>query len=58
MTKDQEIQSIKQEWAKPRWVGIVRNYSPEDVYKIRGSVRPEYTLAGNRLTVSKEWGVD
>lgn len=39
-------QSLKASWASdPRWKGIVRNYSPEDVLKLRGSFRIEYTLA-------------
>ena len=28
-----------------RWDGIVRPYSPEDVERLRGSVRVEHTLA-------------
>ena len=33
-------------WATdPRWKGIKRNYSAEDVFRIRGSVKVEYTLA-------------
>jgi isocitrate lyase len=29
----------------PRWQGIVRPYSPEDVVRLRGSLKIEYTLA-------------
>lgn len=29
----------------PRWKGVKRPYTPEDVKKLRGSVRVEYTLA-------------
>lgn len=29
----------------PRWQGITRPYSPEDVVRLRGSVKIEYTLA-------------
>jgi isocitrate lyase len=33
-------------WAEPeRWQGIIRNYSPEDVRKLRGSVQVRHTLA-------------
>lgn len=44
---------LKSKWAiDPRWKGIVRDYSPEDVIKLRGSVKIEHTLAtlgANRL---------
>ena len=33
------------ELSAKRWDGIVRDYSPEDVQKLRGSVRIHYTLA-------------
>lgn len=37
---------IGQRWATdPRWKGIRRDYTPEDVIRIRGSVKIEYTLA-------------
>src|SRR6266702_6696522 len=31
--------------ANPRWAGITRPYTPEDVERLRGSLRIEYTLA-------------
>src|SRR5881227_434773 len=33
--------------ANPRWAGITRPYTPEDVERLRGSLRIEYTLARN-----------
>ena len=37
---------IKEQWeTNPRWKNITRNYSPDDVIKIRGSVDIEYSLA-------------
>ncbi len=36
-----------------RWSGIVRNYQPEDVVRLRGSVVPECTLA--RLGAERLW---
>src|SRR5262249_46036859 len=37
---------LAKEWeANPRWRGIKRTYSPEEVIKLRGSVRLKYTLA-------------
>ncbi len=45
-TRDQEIAAIKQDWAQnPRWNGIKRGYSAEDVVRLRGSLKIEYTLA-------------
>jgi isocitrate lyase len=39
---------MESEWAQsPRWKGIERNYSAEDVVKLRGTVQVEYTLARN-----------
>lgn len=37
---------LKHAWdTEPRWKGIRRDYSPEDVLKLRGSIRIEHTLA-------------
>lgn len=37
---------IKRDWEEnPRWKGIKRPYTPEQVLKLRGSVKIEYTLA-------------
>jgi isocitrate lyase len=33
--------------ANPRWAGVTRPYTPQDVGRLRGSVRIEYTLARN-----------
>jgi isocitrate lyase len=33
------------DWTGPRWEGIVRNYVPEEVLRLRGSVTIEHTLA-------------
>jgi len=44
--REQEIAKIKKDWAEnPRWKGIKRGYSAEDVYRLRGSVQIEHTLA-------------
>ncbi|SIT91032.1 isocitrate lyase [Edaphobacillus lindanitolerans] len=44
-TKQVEIQQIEAGWEEERWNGIERPYTAEDVYKLRGSVRIEHTLA-------------
>ncbi len=45
---------ITKEWSSnPRWTGIKRNYSAEDVVRLRGSVHIEHSLA--RLGADKLW---
>ena len=45
-TREQQIQALSKDWAEnPRWKGIKRNYSAEDVVNLRGSVQIEHTLA-------------
>jgi len=41
--------------ANPRWAGITRPYSQEDVLRLRGSVQIEYTLA--RLGAERLWNL-
>lgn len=46
MNNHQESKVLTQQWLQdPRWQGIKRTYSAEDVIKLRGSVSIEYTLA-------------
>ncbi len=49
----ERIQALKEDWAtNPRWEGIERTYSAEDVIRLRGSFDMKYTLAtrgANRL---------
>ena len=53
MSKDQ-IQVLENEWLNnPRWNGIKRPYSAEDVLKLRGSYKLDYTIA--RLMSEKLW---
>jgi isocitrate lyase len=41
-----EAAEIQRSWAtSERWAGIRRDYNPQDVVKLRGSVRLEHTLA-------------
>ncbi len=48
MLRRDQISRMESEWAQsPRWKGIERNYSAEDVVKLRGTVQVEYTLARN-----------
>ncbi len=41
-----EAQKLQKEWTEnPRWRGIKRGYTAEDVVRLRGSLQPEHTLA-------------
>ncbi len=53
MNKHQVIAEIEEEWRSARWAGVDRPYTAEDVYKIRGSVRVEHSLA--RRGAEKLW---
>ncbi len=53
MNKQQATESIEREWMSPRWQGVKRNYSAEDVYALRGSMHIEYSLA--RAGAEKLW---
>ncbi|STV22204.1 isocitrate lyase [Klebsiella pneumoniae subsp. ozaenae] len=52
-TRTQQIEELNKEWTNPRWEGITRPYSAEEVVKLRGSVNPECTLA--QLGAAKLW---
>jgi isocitrate lyase len=48
--------ALRHEWAtNPRWSGIERSYSADDVIKLRGSVQEEHTLA--RLGAQRLWSM-
>jgi isocitrate lyase len=45
-TNEQKIREMREDWAaNPRWAGIKRPYSAEEVMKLRGSMPIQYTLA-------------
>jgi isocitrate lyase len=44
---------IAQEWKSSRWEGITRPYTAEDVARLRGSIKIEYTLA--RMGAERLW---
>ncbi|WP_374442907.1 isocitrate lyase [Epilithonimonas sp.] len=45
-TKQEQIQALEKDWiTNPRWIGITRPYSAEDVLKLRGSYKLDYTIA-------------
>ena len=52
--REQDAAQLKKEWMEnPRWAGVKRPYSAEDVVRLRGSLRIEHTLA--RLGAEKLW---
>ena len=54
MNSDQAIADLSNDWkSNPRWRGLQRPYSAEDVYRLRGTVQIEYTLA--RRGADKLW---
>ncbi len=54
MRRDEQIKALESEWAEsPRWKGVQRDYSAEDVVKLRGSLLIEHTLA--RVGAEKLW---
>ncbi|MFO8233187.1 MAG: isocitrate lyase [Longimonas sp.] len=45
-TNEERVQALKSDWAtNPRWDGIERTYTAEDVIRLRGSFDMEYTMA-------------
>ncbi|MFO8005827.1 isocitrate lyase [Thioalkalivibrio sp.] len=54
MSRQEQIQALEREWSEnPRWLDVRRGYSAGDVVRLRGSVRPEQTLA--RMGAEKLW---
>ena len=54
MTKEQEIRQIQNDWAtNERWKGVARDYGAEEVVRLRGTVKIEYSLA--RQGAEKLW---
>jgi isocitrate lyase len=51
-----QAEILRQEWASdPRWAGVERSYTAEDVVRLRGSVQEEHTLA--RLGAERLWAM-
>jgi isocitrate lyase len=54
MTNRQQVVEMTEQWEMdPRWQGIERPYSAEDVLRLRGSITIEHTLA--RLGAERLW---
>lgn len=56
MSRELEVKTLQQEWdTNPRWKGIKRGYTAEDVVRLRGSLQIEHTLA--RRGAEKLWSL-
>ncbi|MTW11186.1 isocitrate lyase [Pseudoduganella eburnea] len=45
-TRAQQIAALQHDWdSNPRWKGVTRSYSAEDVVRLRGSLAIEHTIA-------------
>ncbi|WP_003275160.1 isocitrate lyase, partial [Ralstonia solanacearum] len=56
MSRELEVKKLQQEWdTNPRWKGIKRGYTAEDVVRLRGSLQIEHTLA--RRGAEKLWSL-
>lgn len=52
MNKTEKITALETEWANnPRWTGIKRNYTAEDVLNLRGTIHIEHSLARNGANI-------
>lgn len=46
MSRQQQALELQKQWeTDPRWKGIKRSYTAEDVVRLRGSIQIEHTLA-------------
>ena len=46
MNREMQVEQLKKDWAEnPRWKGIKRGYTAEDVVRLRGSLQVDHTLA-------------
>ncbi|MEF2250172.1 isocitrate lyase [Ralstonia solanacearum] len=56
MSRELEVKKLQQEWdTNPRWKGIKRGYTAQDVVRLRGSLQIEHTLA--RRGAEKLWSL-
>ncbi len=54
LVSDHHVSQLERSWSEdPRWTGIERTYSAEDVLRLRGSIHIEHTLA--RLGAERLW---
>ena len=47
-SRQEQVEELEKDWqTNLRWKDVLRNYTAEDVVRLRGSVQPEYTYAKN-----------
>jgi isocitrate lyase len=51
--KEAFVADLGRQWTTDRWRGVRRPYTPEDVYKLKGSIGIEYSLA--KLGARRLW---
>ena len=55
-TRKEEAAAIQKDWdTNPRWQGIKRGYTADDVVRLRGSLKIEHTLA--KTGAEKLWNL-
>ena len=55
-TRAEQIAALQHDWeSNPRWAGVTRAYTAEDVVRLRGSLQVEHTLA--RRGAEKLWAL-
>jgi isocitrate lyase len=50
-----DVKALEAEWKSPRWKGVTRPYSAEQVLALRGSLKIEYTIA--KAMAEKLWNL-
>ncbi len=54
MISREQVEQLEKEWKEnPRWKGVKRPYSAEDVLRLRGSIQIEHTMA--RMGAERLW---
>ena len=54
--REKQVEELRKDWAgNPRWENVRRDYTAEDVVRLRGSLHEQHTLA--TLSAEKLWGL-
>jgi len=53
MNQERAVQELRSSWSTPRWRGVTRTFTADEVVKLRGSVQIEYTFA--KLGAERFW---
>ncbi|MEJ2750312.1 MAG: isocitrate lyase, partial [Anaerolineae bacterium] len=56
MISREQVEQLERDWQEnPRWAGVKRPYSAEDVLRLRGSIQVEHTMA--RIGAERLWNL-